>query len=85
MSTVKMTFTIPDETYTTLISLVPKSKRSKFISISIEEELTKLRRKDAFKKARRLLKTADYPMWKTPAKTSAWLKKERASFNRKLS
>lgn len=85
MSTVKMTFTIPEETYADLTTLIVKSKRSKFISYSIEEELIKLKRKQSFKKAKGFFKTANYPMWKSPTKTSAWLKKERASFNRKLS
>lgn len=84
MSTTKMTFTIPNETHASLISTIPKSKRSRFITFSIEEKLSRLRRKNAFKMAEGILKDKNHLMWATPKQTSLWLKKERTQFERKI-
>lgn len=85
MPTAKMTFTIPDDTYTALISTIPKSKRSRFITFSIEEKLSRMRRKNTFKMADGIFKDKNHLIWATPKKTSLWLKKERAQFERKTS
>ncbi|MBI4009420.1 hypothetical protein HY357_04245 [Candidatus Roizmanbacteria bacterium] len=82
MATMKMTFTIPEETYKQLISTIPERKRSKFISISIEKEIARNERFEAFQKARGILK-GKYKMFSTPEKISKWVRKQRATFDRK--
>ncbi len=74
MGIVKVSFTLPEETFNLLKNEVPKRSRSAFVAKRIEEELRRKRATKIFKETYGILKDKGLEEWKTRASTRKWLR-----------
>lgn len=58
-------------------SMVGRRKRSMFIQQAVFEKVHREKQISAFAESAGILKDAPTPQWKTPQKTSSWVKKIR--------
>ncbi|OGY16842.1 MAG: hypothetical protein A2785_03700 [Candidatus Chisholmbacteria bacterium RIFCSPHIGHO2_01_FULL_49_18] len=77
MSTVKVSFTLPEETMRLFKRNVPKRKRSKFVARKLEEELKRKELLETIRKTKGVLKETGPEEWKTEKSTRTWIRKMR--------
>lgn len=84
MSTVKVSFTIPEETFNLLKRTVPKRSRSAFVAKRIEEELRRKKLLKAIRNTAGVLKGKGLKEWETEKSTKAWIRKTREADSLKI-
>jgi hypothetical protein len=81
---VKVSFTLPEETYSLLKRSVPKRRRSAFVAEKIEEELHRRKLLEEIRKSRGAVKDKGPKAWGTEASTRAWIRAGRENDRREL-